>query len=318
MKEYHQLLFLLLLLSCIWTISLGKSSAFNDHNRINKNSFVDFDDDKVETNVVGLKGGNEKKETKRNQKRKIIIPVKREPLLSRALSAAKSVQSSLKDTEEKMKFTWKTINRSVKSYFSSDFESLLLRLTSPDDFQPSDKDISSFISLIKSYSPYKNMVSEHNPYRVTLRKLWQKMIEPDYRSVIKALCLFHLLLKLSDYSDAKVYQKFLLKMSKETHDKSNGKYFNLKTFQKNLNSLKEDETEVLEEQVNEGNKDFISKYFLFLWKRSVLFTSNFHEMKEIHYQKQVEYICSTVSPSLYPSIYHILFFPFFNSHCYLS
>lgn len=43
--------------------------------------------------------------------------------------------------------------------------------------------------------PPQHPPQHSNPYRVTLRKLWAKMAEKDWRTVAKALYIFHVLLR---------------------------------------------------------------------------------------------------------------------------
>jgi hypothetical protein len=279
------------------TLSFGKQSNVPKLNKFSKkiqkireNAFDQ--EDEITIDVPTEKVNSRRK----NNKKPIIIPVKREPLLTKALNAAKLLKGTLQETEEKLAQTLRTLHRSVKAYLSSDFESLLLRLTVPDDLQPPDKDITLYIATIKSFSSYRNMISEHNPYRVTLRKLWQKMVEQDSRTIIKSLCLFHFLIKFCDASDAKVYQKFFLKMSKEVHTKTKAKYFDSKYFKKNL---KKTEDLSLSKSDNEGSSleltsSFIENYQQYLWLRNQFFLSNFYEIKEINYQKKIHEISISV------------------------
>jgi len=41
----------------------------------------------------------------------------------------------------------------------------------------------------------EDVTSSNNHFRVTLRKLWAKMAERDWRTVLKALLLFHILFR---------------------------------------------------------------------------------------------------------------------------
>ena len=51
-----------------------------------------------------------------------------------------------------------------------------------------------------------DLYSSSNPYRVTLRKLWAKMCERDWRTVVKAVYMFHQLLAQVEPEDAVIFK----------------------------------------------------------------------------------------------------------------
>ena len=118
-----------------------------------------------------------------------------------------------------------------------------------------------------------NLGSENNPYRVTLRKLWAKVAEPDPRTQVKALYMLHMLLRESDPEDSVVFKRLLEKMSKEYCKKTNSYYFRV------ISNPYEDE---------EGLRTFAEQYAAYVFRRGKAFTSHFEEMKMITHGMDTE------------------------------
>jgi hypothetical protein len=132
---------------------------------------------------------------KRSIGRPVVIPAKKETLSSRLLK-------SLSEFKEKVQYggtaavdMLSRLIRDATAYFSSDFESLLLQMTSPTGSMTSQGDIDRFVATTKSYVRNGDLLSQSNTYRVTLCKLWAKITEPDYRTELKALYALHTLLR---------------------------------------------------------------------------------------------------------------------------
>lgn len=81
------------------------------------------------------------------------------------------------------------------TYYSGDFESMLLKATRPDDQRPPPEFVGAILDATGTFHRDEDLTSNSNPYRVTLRKLWAKMAEKDWRTVAKALYIFHVLLR---------------------------------------------------------------------------------------------------------------------------
>lgn len=238
----------------------------------------------------------------RTGKRKIIIPVRKESLASKLLKTASSLQQTLSETSTKATQSLSFINRSIKAYFASDFESLLLQLTTPDDIQPLEKDVSTFLETTKSFHYNRDYKSANNPYRITLRKLWTKMIEDDIRTNLKALYLWHFLVKFSDKEDAMIYQKLITKMQKEKHKKTNSLHYDPNYFLKRF-KIKSVKPSPSSTPSSAPYQQFLVRYYQYVHKRSILFTSGFFQLKQLSYQQSVEEICVTVSFSMYFRIF---------------
>jgi hypothetical protein len=167
----------------------------------------------------------------------------------------------------------------MKSYFSSDFEALLLRLTQPNDNQPRKDDIERVIATVSTFVRNVDINSENNPYRVTLRKLWTKVAEPDPRTTIKALYLLHMLLRHSDPEDSMIFKKLIEKMSKEFCKKSNSYHFKLMPKPLEIGSS--------------PLRRFAERYSAYVFKRARAFTSHFEEMKLIGKLTRSSRLCAT-------------------------
>ena len=90
--------------------------------------------------------------------------------------------------------------------FSSDYESLLLKMTAPTDSRVNNNDLEQFLATIETFVRNMDVTSQSNPYRVTLRKLWTKMSEPDGRSALKGLFIMHAMLRYAQVEDAIVFK----------------------------------------------------------------------------------------------------------------
>lgn len=220
-----------------------------------------------EGDQVPTKRGNARKsidESKsRRPKRKAIIPIRKEPLSAKFLKRVQFVSANVAESAKAIAATANMARRDLKAYFSSDFEVLLLRLTTPNDFSSTKKDKAIFLETIDSFARNMDTTDESNPYRVTLRKLWAKLAEPDARTKLKSLQLLHMLLRFSQPEDAVIYKMLLAKMQRQACKKTKSKYFDSERLQSNV---------LLETQ---HLSDFVARYENFVMKRAKTFTSRF-------------------------------------------
>ena len=234
---------------------------------------------------VSKKGKSISQSSKKGTKKSIkqpIVPVSKEPFGSRILKSVDVIKNTIKSNADAALTVTEKFQRKLKSYFSSDFEALLLRLTSPDDSRPVEDDVLVFTDTIDTFVRNMDVSSQSNPYRVTLRKLWRKAAESDGHSVLKALYLLHIILRNSSPEDCIIFKTILQKMFREKCKKVKSKYFDMKAIIE-VSS----ETEYL--------RDFIEAYSLFVIQRAKTFTSDFEEMKLIAYGMRTEDICAQVS-----------------------
>jgi len=215
---------------------------------------------------------------------KAIIPSRKEPISQRAFRAFEEIGRNLKKTVEIASTNTLKMKRDLKAYFSSDFEVLLLRMTSPTDKRTTEYDLERFLATTETFVRNMDLVSESNPYRITLRKLWNKVTESDGRTKFKALILIHTLLKYSAPDDAMIYKKLVAKMTKESIKKSDCNYFDL------MDAL-------VFTTDTDHYRNYVEKYGEYVLKRAKTFTGSFEEMKLIGYGLRTEDICAQVSAS---------------------
>jgi hypothetical protein len=161
------------------------------------------------------------------------------------------------------------VQRQLKTYFSSDYEQLLLRMTAPEDTKPDADDVERFVATIETFVRNLDVTSPSNPYRVTLRKLWTKAAEPDGRTTLKALYLLHTVLRSATPEDAVIFKTLLNKMVREPSKKPAGcRHFDLERV-----ATVSTETAPLQ--------DAIEVYAAYVFQRAKTFTSAFEEMRLI-------------------------------------
>jgi hypothetical protein len=115
--------------------------------------------------------------------------------------------------------------RDAKSFFSSDFESLLLEATRPTEDAPDPTAVERVVATVGTFVRNLDLRDATNPYRVTLRKLWAKLAEKDARTTLKALFLLHTLLASVEPEDGAILRAMIQKMAKETCKRTRCKYF---------------------------------------------------------------------------------------------
>ena len=239
--------------------------------KIAKGSLVRVD--KLEARVQ-----EKSKETrKKKRKNEPILPHKKEPLskgfVRKSRKGYKMASALIDASADFTRAATNTINRAIKSWLSSDFEKLLLSLTSPDDIKPLGKDLREFLATIGTFALDKDLspLNENNPYRICLRKAYAKMAEPDERTSLKGVFLFHLLLRSVTKEDALLYQKLFKKMKKERvfgGGKNKSTYFDI-------------------ELVADCTSDtaylagFTERYADYVFKRCTFFTCQFDELSGI-------------------------------------
>ena len=223
--------------------------------------------------------------TAKAHSKRVILPVRKMSLASMAFRSIEGLKVTLQTSADAALSSSGKVQRQLKSYFSSDFEVLLLRMTAPDNLRLSADDLDCFVATIETFVRNMDVTSQSNPYRVTLRKIWTKAAEIDGRSVLKAQFLLHTLLKTTTPEDSLIFKTLLRKMLREKCKKTKSKYFDLAKI-----SSVSVETDHL--------KDFIGRYSVYIFQRAKTFTSSFEEMKLIGDGMRTEDICAQVRPSL--------------------
>ena len=219
----------------------------------------------------------------RSKTRRVIVPVQKESFTSMAFRNINLLKSSLQSSADAAVLSTGKVQRQLKSYFSSDFEVMLLRMTTPDDFRLADDDLDRFVATIETFVRNMDVTSQSNPYRVTLRKIWTKAAESDGRTVLKAQFILHKLLQGTTPEDSLIFKTLLRKMLREKCKKTRSKYFDIAK----IASVSADTDHL---------KDFIGRYSLYIFQRAKTFTSSFEEMNLIGDGMRTEDICAQVEP----------------------
>ena len=213
--------------------------------------------------------------------RRVIVPVQKESFASMAFRNMNLLKSSLQSSADAAVLSTGKVQRQLKSYFSSDFEVMLLRMTTPDDLRLADDDLDRFVATIETFVRNMDVTSQSNPYRVTLRKIWTKAAECDGRTVLKAQFILHKLLQGTTPEDSLIFKTLLRKMLREKCKKTKSKYFDIAK----ISTVSADTNHL---------KDFIGRYSLYIFQRAKTFTSSFEEMNLVGDGMRTEDICAQV------------------------
>jgi len=116
--------------------------------------------------------------------------------------------------------------RLAKAYYSSEYEKFLLTATWPSDQGIPPQLTKRLVESVARFPTRPASLPEDDPYRVTLRKLWKKMVEQDWRTSMKALYLLHALSRQSPVPKARALSRTLKAMLTDLDPKSGRKYFN--------------------------------------------------------------------------------------------
>lgn len=288
MRLKYYTVYIVLVLSLIIVIEWTSGKSIRSKGSINSKPSKDGDNDNNNDNYRKDKKRQKIKVKKQHSKRSTILPTKKETTNEKLLRTISDVNSNLMSSVKKTINITARIKRNIKSYFSSDYEVLLLQLTNPTDDKPLYYDLNRFLATTKTFVRNIDMNNKSNPYRVTLHKIWCKILENDIRIVCKALFLLHSLLKCSDSADAIIYQSLIRQMSTETVKASNYKYFDFSKINYNTNNNdnndKDNNNDIVDDsQLSHKKKyyySFVRKYSRYLLNRSKMYVKDFKEMKE--------------------------------------
>ena len=215
------------------------------------------------------------------QHHNVVIPTKKETLSTKLFKGLSKFTSTLRRTTESAAQSVSRANRDITAYFSSDFEVLLLKMTEPNDSMTTKKDLQRFIKTTKSFVYNDDLVSPSNTYRATLRKIWAKVAERDCRTVLKALYLLHLLFQKSSLKDAKLYQRLIVKMSREYSKKSHSKYFSKVVPTTAAASTGRGIVNMLISKTHLPEEEILDLYYNYVIKRGKECTGQFSELERI-------------------------------------
>ena len=122
------------------------------------------------------------------------------------------------------------------------------------------------VESVARFPARPHALPDDDPYRVTLRKLWKKMVERDWRTTTKALYLLHALSRSTPTKNARALSRTLKSMVGDADPKTGRKYFS----RRELVSLRGDDA---------GDRGaVVDAYAGFVLRRALLFAAKFDDV----------------------------------------
>eukprot|EP00638_Chattonella_subsalsa_P001783 CAMPEP_0117751992 /NCGR_PEP_ID=MMETSP0947-20121206/11329_1 /TAXON_ID=44440 /ORGANISM="Chattonella subsalsa, Strain CCMP2191" /LENGTH=507 /DNA_ID=CAMNT_0005570527 /DNA_START=38 /DNA_END=1561 /DNA_ORIENTATION=+ len=185
-----------------------------------------------------------------------------------------SVFTKLKDkaaaASDEASNKYKELARIAKGVVSSNYERFVLQITWPDDEPVPEVDFQDLLETFGRFPKAKAYDKQNNIYRATLRKLWARMTEKDWRTCVKAIYVLNRIARNATPRDSTMFSRELRSMSREVNPKSSEgyPYFNLAQ----LMDLS---------PTGQPYKEFISAYAIFAFRRVSKFTGRFSELAAV-------------------------------------
>lgn len=174
--------------------------------------------------------------------------------------------SAMAAAKEKTSKLSTTLYREVKGLTSSELEQVMLKATRPDDTPVKGKHVERLVGVTYQIN------GRYDIYDAVLRKLWNKMAEPDWRTKVKALYVLHRF-SSDGAPDHQASLKARLRELRRTRDpKRKEKYFNGKQFDKDNNN---DNTTT---KATKHYKAFLERYARYVFLRAQCFGGMFGEI----------------------------------------
>ena len=179
------------------------------------------------------------------------------------------LREKLEELAKQSHTVYKDAYRRAKVLRSSAFEAMLLRATWPgDDAVPQDL----LDEIVKHSIPafkYGRGSAEDDPYHMMMHKLWTKMCEKDWRTVVKSLYILHCVSRDCSVDACSRFALAIKDMSKVRNPKNpEHKYFDL----------------ALIREVDDASatyEPFVGAYAAYVMHRSKTFSNKYEELKEI-------------------------------------
>ena len=196
----------------------------------------------------------------------------------------KSKGPTIKDRLEQVakigQHAYKDIYRRAKVLRSSTFEGNLLKATWPGDNPVPSELLSEIIKYsIPAFKYTRSDGDEDDPYVMTLHKLWMKMTEKDWRTIMKSLYILHCISRDSSIDACNRFAETMKDMSKTRNAKKpDQRYFDMKLLGSQL----------VDTASNEGYVALLKDYGKFVISRAKLFRGHFHELQQINNESESE------------------------------
>jgi len=179
--------------------------------------------------------------------------------------------------------------RLAKAYYSSDYEQFLLKATWPNDARVEPELAKKLVDSVAHFPARPRTLPQDDPYRVTLRKLWKKMVEKDWRTTTKALYLLHSLSRSTPLKNARALSRTLKSMLADADPKTGRKFFN----RRDLVAVKVDAAKEPRKQA------LVEAYAGYVLRRTLLFAgARFDDVAVPKAKSDDESVCSAADDSL--------------------
>ena len=185
---------------------------------------------------------------------------------ARGLEMSKVAASRAKDLAAEAAVKGQEASRLAKAYYSSEYEKFLLTATWPSDQRVSPQLAKRLVESVARFPARPHALPDDDPYRVTLRKLWKKMIERDWRTTQKALYLLHALSRSTPTKNARALSRTLKSMVGDADPKTGRKYFS----RRELVALRGDD--------GAERGAVVDAYAGFVLRRALLFAGKFEDV----------------------------------------
>ena len=185
----------------------------------------------------------------------------------KALETTKTAASRAKVLAAEAAVKGHEASRLAKAYYSSEYEKFLLTATWPSDQRVSPQLAKRLVESVARFPARPHALPDDDPYRVTLRKLWKKMVEKDWRTTTKALYLLHALSRSTPTKNARALSRTLKSMVGDADPKSGKKYFS----RRELVALREADDA-------DGRAALVDAYAGFVLRRALLFAGRFEDV----------------------------------------
>ena len=179
------------------------------------------------------------------------------------------LREKLEELAKQGQTAYKDVYRRAKVLRSSAFEAMLLRATWPGDDPVPQELLDEIIKHSIPAFKYGRSSAEDDPYHVTLHKLWTKMCEKDWRTVVKSLYIVHCVSRDCSVDACNRFALAIKDMSRVRNPKSpDHKYFDL-AFIKEV------------DDASAPYESFLASYAAYVLYRAKTFSNKFEEIKEI-------------------------------------
>jgi hypothetical protein len=179
------------------------------------------------------------------------------------------IREKLEELAKHGQSAYKDVYRRAKVLRSSAFEGMLLKATWPGNEAVPENILSEIIKHSIPAFKYGRSSSEDDPYHMTLHKLWTKMCEKDWRTVVKSLYVLHMISRECSTDACERFAAAIKSLARTRNPKNpDHKYFALSPI-----------ADV--DNLGEMYSSFIRDYAAYVIFRAKTFSGKFQDIKEI-------------------------------------